>query len=96
MTTFLFNSMENTNTTKQYNDDNKGAIFKNHRKETETQPDYKGNVNVLEAGDHWLSLWVNTSKKGEKYFSIKATKKDAIAPAKPVQAEAVADEDIPF
>ena len=96
MTTFLFNSMENTNTPKQHNNDNKGAIFKNDRKETETQPDYKGNINVLEAGDHWVSLWLNTSKKGETYFSIKATKKDAIAPAKPVQAEVVADEDIPF
>ena len=96
MTTFLFNSMENTNTPKQHNNDNKGAIFKNDRKETETQPDYKGNINVLEAGDHWVSLWVNTSKKGKQYFSIKATKKDAIAPAKPVQAEVVADEDIPF
>ena len=96
MTIYPFDSMENTNTPKQYNDDNKGAIFKNDRKETETQPDYKGNINVLEAGDHWVSLWLNTSKKGQTYFSIKATKKDAIAPAKPVQSEVVADEDIPF
>ena len=88
--------MENTNTPKQYNDDNKGAIFKNDRKETETQPDYKGNINILEAGDHWVSLWHNTSKNGKPYFRIAATKKDAPATPKTATVQDVTDEDIPF
>lgn len=48
--------------------ENSGAIFKNDRKEKETQPDYTGTINV--AGKDWqISLWVKETKEGKKYFS---------------------------
>lgn len=46
---------------------NSGAIFKN-TKTKETQPDYKGKVNV-NGKDMEVSLWVKESKTGSKYFS---------------------------
>ena len=46
---------------------NSGAIFKNN-KTKETQPDYRGKVNV-NGKDMEVSLWVKESKTGTKYFS---------------------------
>lgn len=46
---------------------NSGAIFKNN-KTKETQPDYRGKVNV-NGKDMEISLWVKESKTGTKYFS---------------------------
>ena len=46
---------------------NSGSIFKNN-KTKETQPDYRGKVNV-NGKDMEISLWVKESKTGTKYFS---------------------------
>ena len=43
---------------------NSGAIFKNN-KTKETQPDYRGKVNV-NGKDMEISLWVKESKTGTK------------------------------
>ena len=49
---------------------NSGAIFKNNNKTKDTQPDYKGTVNV-NGKDMQVSLWVKTSSKdGSKFFSV--------------------------
>ena len=48
---------------------NRGAIFKNLKKEKETQPDYSGSVNI-EGEEKQIALWVNTSKSGMQYFSV--------------------------
>jgi len=47
---------------------NTGAIFKNNKKEKETQPDYRGKINV-DGVEKEIALWVNTSKNGLQYFS---------------------------
>ena len=58
-----------------YDDTNKGALFKNHKKESDRHPDYKGSLNV-NGQEFWISSWLNTSKKGEKYMSLSVTPKD--------------------
>ncbi len=50
--------------------DNTGAIFKNDYKKTETQPDYKGKA-MIDGKKKELAVWVNESKEGVKYFSVK-------------------------
>ena len=50
-----------------YDNTDKGALFKNDKKETDSHPDYKGSINV-EGKEYWLSSWINTSKKGVKYM----------------------------
>ena len=47
---------------------NSGAIFKNDKKTKDTQPDYRGKVNV-EGKELEISLWLKESKSGVKYFS---------------------------
>ena len=80
--------------------DNSGAIFKNDKKETESHPDYKGSARV--AGiDYWVSVWVNTSAKGNKYMSTSFTAKEqvqdqGITQAKQAMSIEELDEDIPF
>ena len=88
--------MENTSTpSKQYDDNNRGPIYKNDRKEKDSDPDYKGSLNV-EGVEYWVAIWVNTSKSGMKYMSQRITKKDAPATPKTATVQDVTDEDIPF
>jgi len=48
---------------------NTGAIFKNDNKKAENHPDYKGKVNV-NGKDMEVALWLKTSAKGVKFFSV--------------------------
>ena len=84
----------------QYDNTNSGAIFKNDKKETDSHPDYKGSINA-EGKDYWASVWINKSKEGKSYMSIKLTAKDALqSPGAPrvnqVSNEPDINEDIPF
>ena len=61
----------------QYDNTNKGALFKNSRREKDTQPEYNGTVNV-EGRDYWISAWIKEGKSG-KFFSISVKRKDGTA-----------------
>ena len=50
-----------------YDNTNSVVIFKNNKKEKDTQPEYKGTVNV-EGKEYEISLWVKEGKNG-KFFS---------------------------
>lgn len=52
-----------------------GALFKNDKKTSENQPDYKGSA-MIQGIDYWLSAWINKSVGGVQYLKIKATAKD--------------------
>lgn len=79
----------------------KGTLFKNNRKENESQPDYNGNAKVGDV-EYSLSAWINESAKGTKYLSI-SFQSEAELEAKgygkkqdaPVQ-NTMPDDDIPF
>lgn len=82
---------------------NSGAIFKNDKKTTENQPDYRGKINV--DGKEWeISLWVKEGQKAGKYFSVAIkepwVKPDEVqAPAKPLQTNLMNETDddgLPF
>jgi len=49
---------------------NKGVIFKNNFKEKETQPDFKGKINI-DGVEKEIALWVAEDKNGGKYFQAK-------------------------
>lgn len=57
-----------------YDNTNTGALFKND-KERDTHPDYKGSINI-DGTEYWLSSWINTSKQGKKFMSLKASPKE--------------------
>lgn len=81
---------------KEFDNTNSGALFRNDRKETDKHPDYRGEINVG-GTDYWLSAWLKTSSKGAKFMSLAVTPKDdkPAKPAKP-QKQMDDDQDIPF
>ena len=90
-----------------YDNTNTGLLSRNDRKEKDTHPDYKGQINV-DGVEYWLSGWVKERKDGTgKFFSLSVSPKNAppAAPAsKPAPARQAApssgfddmDDDIPF
>lgn len=58
-----------------YDRTDRGALFKNDRKESERHPDYKGSINVGGA-EYWLSAWIKEGKKG-KFMSLSVEPKQA-------------------
>ena len=54
------------------NYDNSGALFKNSKKEKESQPDLTGKI-TINGVEYNLSGWGNTSKSGNEYISLKVS-----------------------
>jgi uncharacterized protein (DUF736 family) len=83
-----------------YDNTDRGALFKNDKKDSETHPDYKGSINVG-GTDYWLSAWLKTSNAGAKYMSLSVKAKDAPQKAAPKpapmpQSIGDMDDEIPF
>jgi uncharacterized protein (DUF736 family) len=57
----------------QYDNTNRGVLFRNEKKKSEKHPDYDGQVNV-EGVDWALSGWIRESKNGKKFLSISVKK----------------------
>ena len=49
--------------------ENKGSLFKNNTKQTDSHPDYKGSCNI-NGVSMWVSAWETTSKSGMKYINL--------------------------
>lgn len=61
----------------QYDNTNRGALFKNDGKSEDRDPDYRGNINI-DGKEFWLDAWINTAKKdGRKFMSLRAKPKMA-------------------
>jgi hypothetical protein len=81
---------------KQYDNTNRGALFKNTRKEKDTHPDYNGSINVGGV-EYWLSAWLKEGQKG-RFFSMSVQPKEPkpdSAPAGVNNPDDLSDE-IPF
>jgi hypothetical protein len=82
----------------EYDNNNRGSLFKNDRKDDAKFPDYKGSINV-DGTDYWLSAWIKISKDGNKFMSLSVKNKNADAslqPKKKVKQEEFDDSDLPF
>jgi uncharacterized protein (DUF736 family) len=82
----------------EYDNNNRGSLFKNDRKDDAKFPDYKGSLNV-DGTDYWLSAWIKVSKDGNKFMSLSVKNKNADAslqPKKKVKQEQFDDSDLPF
>lgn len=83
----------------QYDNTNRGAIFKNDRKEKDKHPDYKGSVNA-DGVEYWVSAWIKEGKKG-KFFSLSLTQKQDQQTHKGFDSQGdipqtIVDDEIPF
>lgn len=80
-----------------YDNTNRGALFKNDKGDNPKRPDYTGTLDVGGV-PHKLSAWLRESKKGDKFLSISVEpsepKQERPAKAKPQQQDD--DELLPF
>ncbi len=74
---------------------NTGAIFKNDKKTKETQPDYRGKVNV-NGKEMEIALWLKESSKGTKYFSCSFSEPYNNEKPKQVHTQIIDEDDLPF
>lgn len=80
----------------EYDNSNKGALFRNDKRTSDRAPEYNGSINV-NGVDYWISGWIKEGQKG-KFFSLSVQPKDQQkAPQQSRQsAPPVSTEDIPF
>lgn len=74
-----------------YDNELKGALFKNTKATGEKHPPYTGSIQI-DGITYNLSAWVNESPKAGKYFSIKAEKRTN----KNQQNKNEPEDDLPF
>ena len=90
-----------------YDNTNRGVLFKNDRKEKDTHPNMKGSINV-EGVEYWVSAWTKEGQNG-KFISLSLTPKEQtqtaaqavkqVAPPQRQQAATVVlddDDNLPF
>lgn len=78
--------------------ENSGNLFRNERKEKDTHADYRGEANV-DGTLYWLDAWLNESKGGKKYLSVKFKPKDEDQPRRSEQTggnETQDESELPF
>jgi len=77
---------------------NSGAIFKNDNKSSDKHPEYKGKINV-DGKEYAIALWLNESKAGVRYFSVKLelpyVKNEEVSKAVET-LKPLLDDDLPF
>lgn len=83
----------------EYDNTNRGQIWKNDDRKTETHPQFKGTVNV-EGVEYWVSAWSRKPDANPKApalsFSIKKKEDEVEAPSTDVVAQDSFDDTIPF
>ena len=77
----------------EYNNENKGVLFRSEKKESARHPDYTGSGNY-KGDEFWISAWLKESKNGRKFFSFAFTPKDD-AVVENVKEE-LPDDSVPF
>jgi hypothetical protein len=85
----------------EYDNSNRGVLFKNDRKEKETHPDYKGSYTDGNGAEFWLSAWLKKDKNGNTFMSLSTTAKEQVHKQGMQQARQSLqvqelDDDLPF
>lgn len=82
-----------------YDNTNRGALFKNDRKESDSHPDLSGKINV-DGKEYWLSGWTKRNEDGSfKVLSLSVKAKEergSDRQAPPRQAPPQDFDDIPW
>lgn len=78
----------------QYDNELSGTLSRNTFKDSEKQPDFRGNC-VINGEGYKISGWIREGKNG-KFFSLSFTPKEQPKPKNDFKPEADFDEDIPF
>lgn len=81
----------------QYDNTNRGSLFKNDKKTEEKHPDLSGSLNI-EGTEYWISGWSKVSKGGQKFISLSVRQKQEQTrqSSQPTRSSKKDDEDIPW
>ena len=84
----------------EYDNELRGVLFRNDRKDKETQPDHKGNCQI-DGVEYWISAWVNVKPSGRRQVlqnpvpaQGSGSRQCRYAPCP--SRERVVDDDLPF
>jgi uncharacterized protein (DUF736 family) len=84
---------------KEYDNNNRGVLFKNDKGDNDKRPDYRGSA-TIDGVDLNISAWIKRSQKtGDAYMSLSFEAKKAAPPKAtraPVMDESDPNDDIPF
>jgi hypothetical protein len=72
----------------QYDDKLTGVFFE-EEKASENHPDYKGRCQMEDGKKYWMSVWINESAKGNRYFKVRFAPMQE-APERPQEEEPAA------
>jgi hypothetical protein len=72
----------------EFDNTNRGALFKNDRKTKDSQPDYKGQLDV-EGEEYWVAAWIKEGRNG-KFMSISIQPKEELPDERPAERPAAA------
>lgn len=78
-----------------FDNTNRGVLFKNQKKTTDKHPDYNGSINV-DGKEMWLSAWIKESKNGGKFMSLSVQDKEPTAKGSNKAGEVDDSLDVPF
>jgi hypothetical protein len=79
-----------------FDNTNRGVLFSERdKKSKDDDRDYSGGINI-EGREFWLSAWVKTSKKGNKFLSLSIKPKDERQSAGGGPRKRDVDDEIPF
>jgi len=81
----------------EYDNTNRGAIWKNDKKETEKHPDFRGEMEVTAPGKYWVSAWKRSpgAPDNAPALSFALTPKDSVVKSEPAPKQQT-DDDFPF
>lgn len=89
---------------KQYDNTNRGALFRNEEKKSDKHPDYSGSLNV-DGAEFFLDAWINEAASGRKFMSVSIKAKTGPKPTGKTHGQMAEerrrpapsdDDDIPF
>ena len=78
-----------------YDNTNRGALFKNDKQGVENRPDYTGTLDVAGAA-HKVAGWVKKSKKGDTYLSLAIQPSEDAPKPKKAERQEEPDDALPF
>ena len=80
----------------EFDNTNKGGLFKNDKGGNEARPDYTGNLNV-EGKEYRIAAWIKESQRtGQKFLSLNVQPKTEQPAAEPEKEEDPIADSIPF
>jgi uncharacterized protein (DUF736 family) len=79
----------------EYDNTNRGVLFKNDQKGNPKRPQYRGSINVAGA-DYNISAWIKESRKdGSKFMSLSVEPKKDAKPKVQVPVQDFVDDELP-